>query len=395
MGQVARQVGPEKFGEISLYGITISIIGSIIMFGTDIITLPLISRRKGLAATRILQNVFQIRLYIYILLLIIFFIFLSICEVEKYYILLPLAGVFYLLNIAEININSLGDNKKIAISYCVAVLISSGLKIVALFFDLNYQTYIYIHTIELLLSGFFVFSISRLSAKFFIIPNINLKIIKIIIYRAMPIFVSSFLIMIYTRLDQVMISKLSTLHENGLYSTAFRFIDPFSFLIVALCLVFIPQISDVKKVSIRIHLLELVIITSIAISIFVIVFSSITIEYIYGVEYLESKKITLILLASMTLSFIGITLTRISAIDNKHKGIVWRVFYGALINIFLNYFLIPIYGAYGAAFSTVVAQFYASLIGFYTKDTKYLLVYLLNSIRFRYTREWLLKLCQN
>ena len=45
------------------------------------------------------------------------------------------------------------------------------------------------------------------------------------------------------------------------------------------------------------------------------------------------------------------------------------LFFGAIINIVLNYLLIPIYGIKGAAYATLITQLIASflILGFYKK----------------------------
>jgi Na+-driven multidrug efflux pump len=45
------------------------------------------------------------------------------------------------------------------------------------------------------------------------------------------------------------------------------------------------------------------------------------------------------------------------------RYIGYRVFFGLIINVFLNFYLIPSYGITGAAMATLVSQFIASYLG--------------------------------
>jgi len=49
-------------------------------------------------------------------------------------------------------------------------------------------------------------------------------------------------------------------------------------------------------------------------------------------------------------------------LENRQASITLRVLIGVVINIVLNYLLIPQYGAIGAAYATIVSQFFTSVM---------------------------------
>lgn len=391
MAEVANKLGPSVFGELSIFIVTLGMFGSFVIFGTDVVTLPIISKKRKKITYEIINIIFRIRVTNLSILTVVVFFLVFAKVIDWYYLLLPISGIFYIFNISEVYLNANSKNKVIAKCYGGVVLLSMFFRCVAILIDSDFIVYVYIQVIESVFSGVLLYKFSKI--KFHYKNTIRKSLLKIILHRTKPIFLSSFLIMIYTRMDQLMISKLGNYYESGIYAAAFRIVDPFSFLIVALCLVFIPKIVKKDSYNSRVKFVEISILMSLFISMFVFFLSDIIIDKIYGYEFASAKDLVIVLQVAMLFNFIGIVLMRISTIDNKHQSIIKRVGFSALVNFALNFMLIPIYGAYGAAVASLIAQFCASIIGFYPKPTRYLLWYLISSFRFRELRKLVVERC--
>jgi O-antigen/teichoic acid export membrane protein len=76
----------------------------------------------------------------------------------------------------------------------------------------------------------------------------------------------------------------------------------------------------------------------------------------FGPEFLAGTLVLQILMISILASFPNIILTNLIFSKNLQKTFIFVTTFGVLLDIGLNFWLIPIYGAVGAAASTVLAE---------------------------------------
>ena len=86
--------------------------------------------------------------------------------------------------------------------------------------------------------------------------------------------------------------------------------------------------------------------------------SDVFIPIFYGISFVESIKVLLVLCPCMIfVSWANVVRTQYLLPYKKDMLFCMSVTVGAVINIISNLILIPIYGAIGAAFSTLIAEF--------------------------------------
>ena len=97
------------------------------------------------------------------------------------------------------------------------------------------------------------------------------------------------------------------------------------------------------------------------------------IEFLYGPHYIDSANVLMIHIWSSVFVFLGVASSRWFVLENLQKYTFYRTLAGCVINILLNYLLIPTYGVIGSAFASVCAQFIASfLFNFVNRNTRQL-----------------------
>ena len=70
--------------------------------------------------------------------------------------------------------------------------------------------------------------------------------------------------------------------------------------------------------------------------------------------------------------------------ENLEIHALLRSFYGAILNISLNWYLIPIYGITGAAYATLITQLFVAYIFFgFSKHTRHSFILSTRAISFR------------
>jgi O-antigen/teichoic acid export membrane protein len=92
---------------------------------------------------------------------------------------------------------------------------------------------------------------------------------------------------------------------------------------------------------------------------------------LYGKEFLASANILRVAVWYITFSYYGSVRSVWILAENKQKYLFGINVTGAIANIFLNYLLIPNYGAVGAAMASFITQFFTNVvIGFVFKPIR-------------------------
>ena len=189
--------------------------------------------------------------------------------------------------------------------------------------------------------------------------KLNLKIALDYIKQGMPLTLYGLLGTIFFSSDQILLGKLKSTEEVGYYSIAAKII---SFLISfygIFLVVVLPYLAkkildyDFKRVLKKITLGFL----ALSFLGFIIgIISSFLVPFVFGFQYLKSVKILQVL--SLLILFLPLTMLFDNILFLLNK--IWQNFFitsfVALLNIILNFILIPYLGVYGAAWATIISQ---------------------------------------
>lgn len=187
--------------------------------------------------------------------------------------------------------------------------------------------------------------------------------IWILLRQSLPYALIVFLMMIYNRIDAVMLEQLlpDGKKEVGIYAAAYRLLDAaimFSFLFANLLLpMFAKLIKQKESIAALLQLSsQLLLAASITISTSVYFFRVPIMELLY----IESTPYWGTILGILIWSFIAVSATHIFGTALLAKGnlkvLNWLFVGGILLNICLNAYFIPTYKAYAAATTTLATQ---------------------------------------
>ena len=166
-----------------------------------------------------------------------------------------------------------------------------------------------------------------------------------------------FLIQFYFRIDIIMLGLLSSKSEVGLYSVAFNLMEGTFFIPSVVMAAIFPGLSQAKQFPnyFRKGLL-LLSLTGIAGGGAVFLFAEIIIKMFFAQEFQGSGEVLKILALAIPIIFWGYLMTQsLVALDHNRIYLGITVF-AVLLNVLLNYWLIPEYGAEGAAIATVITE---------------------------------------
>lgn len=192
---------------------------------------------------------------------------------------------------------------------------------------------------------------------------------KYLLKNSYPFIWANLLVTIYTQMDRIMVGTLVGDAQTGIYSAAMTIANLWIFIPNALIDSARPLIMQLKADGKEAMYLKRsrqlyagVIWLSIAAGIFFTVFSKLAIDIVYGSDYAASVPVLMILIWSRLFSLIGTTRNIWMICENQAKYVKWFVGLGAVINVVLNFLMIPKIGACGAAIATLITEFVASFL---------------------------------
>lgn len=233
------------------------------------------------------------------------------------------------------------------------------------------------------ISAIFLFIVANLK-KYLKLGAIDKEVWKSMVLYALPLIPNTVFFWITNLSDRYILTYLIDTSANGLYTAAYKIPT----IIIAVSTIFMQawQISafsqQAKKEKEEFYSNVFRSYQSIVFLIASgIILMIIPITYILvSKSFFESWIFVPFLVISVIFSCFSSFLSTIYMAEKKNIMVMVTMFGGALINIILNFILIPVYGAIGAAFSTMISYFVVFVIRII--DTRKYLKIKINTIRF-------------
>jgi PST family polysaccharide transporter len=103
--------------------------------------------------------------------------------------------------------------------------------------------------------------------------------------------------------------------------------------------------------------------------------SGFIIKTCYGESFIDAAPILSIHIWTGVFYFLGMAGSRFYIIENLQRLHFRRTFFGAILNIALNFILIPRYGGVGAAIGILITQFFVSyFVEIFSQKTRVLFI---------------------
>jgi PST family polysaccharide transporter len=178
--------------------------------------------------------------------------------------------------------------------------------------------------------------------------------------QSWPVIFSGLAIMIYVRIDMVMLKIMKGDFEVGLYAAATRVSEVWYFIPMAVVSSVSPAIMRAKSrpevyYSRLRNLFSLMTFLACVIGTGIALASHLIIRLLYSNSYAAAAPVLEVHIWASVFVFLGVAQSPWDISENLLKLSLYRTVAGAVINVAMNIFLIPRYAAMGAAISTVVS----------------------------------------
>lgn len=194
--------------------------------------------------------------------------------------------------------------------------------------------------------------------------------------QSFPLILSAVMVSIYMKIDQVMLKTVGSA-EVGIYSAAAKLSEAWYFIPIAIVTSVFPAIIHARKTDLERYnrrmgnLYDLLIFISLPVAIFVSFFGSEIINLLYRNNQFEGAGPMLsIHIWSGVFVFLGSASTQYLLAEGYTLVSFQRTALGAVANVVLNLWLIPLYGGLGASIATLIACIFSTFYLLILRDTR-------------------------
>lgn len=195
---------------------------------------------------------------------------------------------------------------------------------------------------------------------------------KSFLKSAWPFAAMTLLTAIYGRIDIIMLSKMAGETAVGFYSSGYRLTDMLTYIPAALTISLFPLMSRYHKTSreklVNMHSLafKYLAMLTIPLAVGTTLLSGKILFLIYGPEFFSGEPLAplnlIILTWAVLFTFLNYVNNYLLNSINREKAGLLVLLGGIVVNVLLNLLLIPAYSYLGAAFATLVAEFFVFLV---------------------------------
>ena len=375
---LARYLGPQEFGILNYLLALVFLFTSLSSLGINPVLTNILIKNKRKTNNSIISNSYILRFFSSLFGYLIFILFIIYLHGKNVYlsysIIIGLSIIIKSYEVLFSYFESKSLSKYIVISQTISLVIVFSLIVSFLYleFDIKYIYYCFLvdSLITLFLINIFFFKKERN-----FLFNLDFRKIYKIIHKSFPVLLSIISIVIYMRIDQVMINLLLSEKDVGIYSVSVRIVEMFHFIPKIIMVSYLPILLISKNYTFElIKINSLLFKLSILVIFFIFALSKYITSILFGEIYMESVLTTILLSISLIFVFFGVANEHWYISKNLQKYYALNVFIGAITNIILNYFLIPSFGISGAAYSTILTYLLIIfLFDIFNKKTRVLL----------------------
>jgi O-antigen/teichoic acid export membrane protein len=211
-----------------------------------------------------------------------------------------------------------------------------------------------------------------------------------LLVQGLPLFFAGLAVAIYMRVDIVMLQYMTSTTEVGVYAAAVKVSEVMYFMpgiIVSSLTPALVSSYQFNQVSYGLHIKRLYFFAFWAplVTAFTIcVLSETIVTLLFSGKFIGAAEVLSIHAWASVAVYLGVVSSQFLIIEGLQKVSFYRTLIGCVLNILLNLWLIPVWGASGAALATVVSYFVATYsIVFFPATRRHFNLLILSPFKFR------------
>lgn len=183
-----------------------------------------------------------------------------------------------------------------------------------------------------------------------------------------PLLLSALSVIIYMKIDQVMLGQMVDDAAVGVYGAAAKVSEIWYFIPMMVVSSVLPTLLEARKSDEAFYyrrlrrLFRLMSALAFSIALPMTFLSTPIITFLYGEKFAAAGTVLAVHIWAAVFVFLGVVQSAWDLAENYTRLSMMRTTGGAVLNIALNYFLIPRYAALGAAIATVISYAFSSYV---------------------------------
>ncbi|MBD2611988.1 MAG: flippase [Nostoc sp. ZfuVER08] len=282
--------------------------------------------------------------------------------------ILGTAGIFQAFDTIDFWFQSQVQSKYTVVAKNTAFIITTLIKIALIQMQASLIAFAWMTVVEIGLGAMGLAIAYNIKGYSFRLWRWSFPVAKTLLKDSWPLILSGLTIMIYMRIDQIMLGEIIGDGAVGIYSAASRISEVWYFIPTAIVSSVSPTIFAAKQNNEEVYyqrikqLLGLMVLISIAIALPMSFLSGSIITMLFGNDYAPAAGILSIHIWASLFVFIGVGTSPWFIAEGLTHLSLRRTLVGAIINVVLNLFLIPTYAGVGAAIATVISYAFGSFL---------------------------------
>ena len=389
---IARYLGPEKFGILSYCSAFVVLFSSLATLGLDSIVIRdvvLEPDRKD----EILGTAFVLKLCGSLLAFVAVVGAISLLKVSEPLIrwlvgVIALSMIFQSVDVIDYYFQAKVQSKYVVWMRDAAFLIFSVVRIYFICSHARLECFAYAALAEVFCVGVFLFLIYRYRKQSLEVGKFSWARTKHLFRNCWPGFLSGIAVMIYMKIDQLILEAFLGNKELGIYVAAIRLLEIAFIPGVILTATVFPVLLEYKKQGELFYqeklkkVYQLLIKISLGLIVINFMFSKVIISSVYGVQFARSADILSIVIFAALVVYLGMISGYDILSDGLQKYSFYRTALGAISSVALNFLLIPLYGIKGAAWSLIISFLISVFsLGLFRKTRKHFLCLIQSFVR--------------
>lgn len=282
--------------------------------------------------------------------------------------ILAIAGIFRAADTIELWFQSQVQSKYAVIAKNIAFLLNTLIKVALILTKAPLLAFAWVTLAEFAMNAVGLAIVYQYKGFSFLSWRWNFQVAKTLLKESLPLIFSGFAIMIFMKIDQIMLGQMIGDKEVGIYSAAVRLSEIWYFIPGAIVPSVAPSIYAAKDQSDKVYyqrlgqLFRLLTCIAVAIAVPMTFLSDKIVMVLFGNGYAGAGAILAVHIWTSIFVFLGFASSPWFIAEGLNHVTLGKTVFGAILNIILNFLLIPQYSGLGAAIATIISQAAAAFL---------------------------------
>jgi O-antigen/teichoic acid export membrane protein len=368
---VARYLGPSEYGLLAYVLAYVALFQAVASLGADSIIVRDIAQRPDAAASTLATALaLRFALGVACWVGVVITVALTSGGDTGVMVLAALAGgvlVFQAGDVVDLWFQSRSQSRRTVLAKLTTYLLSSGVKIALILHQAPLAAFALVITLEAAGSAFALWIAYRR------LPTAHpwkasASSARALLKEAWPLTLSGVAIMVYMRVDQIMIQQMLGPRELGLYAAILPISQFWQLLPLSIAVSLAPafarlRASDPEKyVASMVQAFRAFFYAGVACAVLTAAVSALVVELLFGSTYRDSARVLAIHSFSNVFLFLGVAHGLWLTNERRVAVRLWGTLAAGLCTVGLNFALLPRLGLSGAAWASILAQSVAAFL---------------------------------